>query len=317
MSNERKPISKKVRFEVFKRDLFTCQYCGRSAPEVILNADHIKPVFTGGKTEIMNLITSCFDCNSGKGKRELSDQTVLIKQKKQVEELEERRQQIEMMMEWHGAIRKERESGSDYIIEYLNDLSPSELEEKDILTINKLLKKYSFKEVLYAIDNSVDYYKSKTKKNFAEEKAEVNRWNPKYIKELIEKKQSGPLAYHEEERLREFLDAKLFSEEAKEEDYFRDKFLSLFLKKLPGVLKIQKREKEDKEYPFIKEIYWKNKKEMQDFYFTWSIVEKYYKIFRAAGVSQKRCVQFMTDKSLKDVTIFKSRMEAAVESLEQ
>jgi len=33
---ERKTISKKIRFEVFKRDSFTCQYCGKSAPEIIL-----------------------------------------------------------------------------------------------------------------------------------------------------------------------------------------------------------------------------------------------------------------------------------------
>jgi len=28
MATERKPISKRVRFEVFKRDLFRCAYCG-------------------------------------------------------------------------------------------------------------------------------------------------------------------------------------------------------------------------------------------------------------------------------------------------
>jgi 5-methylcytosine-specific restriction endonuclease McrA len=29
----RKALSKKLRFEVFKRDNFTCQYCGRAAPD--------------------------------------------------------------------------------------------------------------------------------------------------------------------------------------------------------------------------------------------------------------------------------------------
>lgn len=28
---KRKSLSKKIRFEVFKRDSFTCQYCGRKA----------------------------------------------------------------------------------------------------------------------------------------------------------------------------------------------------------------------------------------------------------------------------------------------
>lgn len=44
---ERKTISKKTRFEVFKRDSFTCQYCGRTAPDVILEIDHINPVNNG------------------------------------------------------------------------------------------------------------------------------------------------------------------------------------------------------------------------------------------------------------------------------
>ncbi len=71
MKNKRKGLSKKLRFEVFKRDGFTCQYCGRSAPDVILEVDHIKSVKNGGDNDIMNLITSCFDCNRGKGKRKL------------------------------------------------------------------------------------------------------------------------------------------------------------------------------------------------------------------------------------------------------
>ena len=37
---ERKPLSKKIRFEVFKRDAFTCQYCGQMAPDVLLEVDH-------------------------------------------------------------------------------------------------------------------------------------------------------------------------------------------------------------------------------------------------------------------------------------
>jgi hypothetical protein len=34
---QRKPISKSVRFEVFKRDNFACQYCGASAPKAYLD----------------------------------------------------------------------------------------------------------------------------------------------------------------------------------------------------------------------------------------------------------------------------------------
>ena len=56
--SKRKTIPKTVRFEVFKRDKFTCQYCGQMAPDVILEIDHIKPVAEGGENDILNLITA-------------------------------------------------------------------------------------------------------------------------------------------------------------------------------------------------------------------------------------------------------------------
>jgi 5-methylcytosine-specific restriction endonuclease McrA len=68
----RKAISKTLRFEIFKRDSFTCQYCGERPPNVALEVDHIVAVAMGGKTEAGNLVTACKDCNRGKGKRTLT-----------------------------------------------------------------------------------------------------------------------------------------------------------------------------------------------------------------------------------------------------
>lgn len=59
-------ISKRTRFEVFKRDKFTCQYCGRTPPQVILHVDHIAPISRDGPDDPLNLLTSCADCNLGK-----------------------------------------------------------------------------------------------------------------------------------------------------------------------------------------------------------------------------------------------------------
>ncbi len=88
---KREGISKKTRFEVFKRDKFTCQYCGKKAPDVVLHIDHIKPVAAGGKSDILNLVTACLDCNSGKGARILTDNAVLDAQRAQIEAVKERR----------------------------------------------------------------------------------------------------------------------------------------------------------------------------------------------------------------------------------
>ncbi|HBA72308.1 MAG TPA: hypothetical protein DCZ63_09015 [Geobacter sp.] len=76
----RKAISEKVRFGVLSRDSFTCQYCGRSAPEVVLHVDHIKPFSKGGTNYTTNLITSCESCNRGKGDREMRDKSIVVKQ---------------------------------------------------------------------------------------------------------------------------------------------------------------------------------------------------------------------------------------------
>jgi len=70
---EQKTISKSLRFDTFKRDAFTCQYCGQRPPDVVLELDHIHPVSKGGDNDEMNLVTSCFDCNRGKRDKVLKD----------------------------------------------------------------------------------------------------------------------------------------------------------------------------------------------------------------------------------------------------
>ena len=56
-----------TRFNVLKRDKFTCQYCGRKAPEVELQVDHVIPIEEGGTKGPENLVTACRECNWGKG----------------------------------------------------------------------------------------------------------------------------------------------------------------------------------------------------------------------------------------------------------
>lgn len=54
------------RFKILLRDNFTCQYCGRSSPEVVLEIDHVIPRAKGGTEGYDNLVTACRDCNKGK-----------------------------------------------------------------------------------------------------------------------------------------------------------------------------------------------------------------------------------------------------------
>jgi hypothetical protein len=94
-------ITKKIRFEVFKRDGFTCQYCGNHPPEIILEVDHIHPVSKGGSDDINNLIASCFDCNRGKTNIELKKIPNSLSENKEI--LEEKEQQY---LEYNKLLKK-------------------------------------------------------------------------------------------------------------------------------------------------------------------------------------------------------------------
>lgn len=59
-------VSKRLRFEIFRRDNHACRYCGAIAPEAKLTVDHVTPTALGGGDEPSNLVTACSDCNSGK-----------------------------------------------------------------------------------------------------------------------------------------------------------------------------------------------------------------------------------------------------------
>ena len=99
---KRKQLSKKLRFEVFKRDGFVCQYCGSVPPNALLQVDHIAPVALGGENHIDNLITSCQPCNIGKGATSLSSIPQSMKEK--TKEIQERESQIiayNSIIIWH------------------------------------------------------------------------------------------------------------------------------------------------------------------------------------------------------------------------
>lgn len=60
------PIPSELRWQVFRRDSFTCKGCGLQAH---LEADHVIPESKGGPTTLENLQTLCRDCNRRKGDR--------------------------------------------------------------------------------------------------------------------------------------------------------------------------------------------------------------------------------------------------------
>lgn len=157
---KRKGLSKKIRFEVFKRDRFRCQYCGGEAPDVVLQIDHIHPVVDGGTDEIENLLTACVGCNSGKGKRLLSDDTAVKKSRDQLEESQNRREQIEMMLEWKLEIVNMRDQEALVLAERWERALGKDrcLNAIGLRELRRLLTRFDFVEIAEAMDISMSQY---------------------------------------------------------------------------------------------------------------------------------------------------------------
>lgn len=173
----RKAIGPRLRFEVFKRDKFTCQYCGSKAPDVVLQCDHISSVAGGGTNDILNLITSCSTCNGGKGAIPLSNGEALARQIDQLAELEERRQQIEMLVQWRDelqAIRVDTVEQLSARIAERGEFLPNESGKADI---RRWLKKYPLADLLKAVDEAFDTYAE-----YANDSVTAESWNRAFAK---------------------------------------------------------------------------------------------------------------------------------------
>jgi len=160
MSDQPKRInlSKKIRFEVFKRDSFTCQYCGRKAPDTTLQCDHIEPVSKGGTNDILNLITSCHECNIGKSNRRLSDNTVVEKQHQQLAALQERKEQMEMMFKWQADLLNIEESYINGLASFWENLVPGwSVSDAGREELRKLYCKFTAGEIMEGMKVAVQY----------------------------------------------------------------------------------------------------------------------------------------------------------------
>jgi DnaD/phage-associated family protein len=106
-------ISKSLRFDVFQRDHHTCQYCGRTPPDVVLVVDHIIPISQNGTDDFDNLITSCEECNAGKSNKLIQNFTGGYSKEEWREQLRKKRSEIlrvrrerieEVMLHWQEVL---------------------------------------------------------------------------------------------------------------------------------------------------------------------------------------------------------------------
>ncbi len=58
------------RMNIFLRDNFCCQYCGKQFSSNELTFDHVIPRASGGKTDYSNIVSACVACNTRKGSKQ-------------------------------------------------------------------------------------------------------------------------------------------------------------------------------------------------------------------------------------------------------
>lgn len=155
--SKRRGLSKRVRFEVFKRDLFTCQYCGATPPGAVLEVDHIEPVAEGGSDEEGNLVTACWDCNRGKAARLLSVAP------ESLSERAERIAEAEAQLAGYRAVMREQQ----------------ERKEADVWEVVEVL--FSATETTHARFGSVQRFLERLPLEAVLEAARITRQNASYL----------------------------------------------------------------------------------------------------------------------------------------
>ena len=199
---KRKPISPKLRFEVFKRDNHKCQYCGATPRDegVVLEVDHIVPVYEGGDNSFENLITSCKQCNIGKGKRKITDKNYISLKEKELKETDEKREQLKAYLKSRLDKTEEIKPLMDYINHIIEINTGFKFTVADPM-VNKFLnlyKKLDMQEFVGVIEDTDFSDIPFLQKGIAEEKRKAEHNAGSFItniennlKKFIKKKKQG------------------------------------------------------------------------------------------------------------------------------
>lgn len=159
--NERIGMSKKLRFDVFKRDLFACQYCGATPSEtVVLEVDHIHPVAGGGTNDIDNLVTACFACNRGKGAALLTSVPMGLAEK--AEQTMEREAQLRGFYDVLEGVKQRKDEELWSIADiYMERYGDDDILRSRLASIRSFLGRLNYYEVQEAMEIATNKFSSK------------------------------------------------------------------------------------------------------------------------------------------------------------
>ena len=147
-------LSPSLRRIILERDEFTCTECGQQVPKVLLYIDKIlspetEDAFAGQPEEdkYTCLCESCYKQAHGHLQFKAATRTA------------ERRQQLEMMVEWRRENRCLASDANAYLIDYINGkIEPYSLTKQGAQNVRKAIRKSNFTTALDAIDETFDHY---------------------------------------------------------------------------------------------------------------------------------------------------------------
>lgn len=200
-------IDSKLRFEIFKKDLFTCQYCGRSAPEVELQVEHIIAKANGGTDDIDNLMTSCSQCNYAKNANPISDKlyttNLFEKHIKDISDIKKRKAQFELITLYKKELAELESMEVKEILSLIPEDTTNQYSQH-AFRIKNLIKKYGFNIVYDATERCVnklfdtdtkillawrvDFYLPIMCKILVDKDIDINSFEIKYLIEVIKEK---------------------------------------------------------------------------------------------------------------------------------
>ncbi|MEJ2545405.1 MAG: hypothetical protein P8Y99_15155 [Calditrichaceae bacterium] len=151
------PEYKRIKFEIFEKDSFRCQFCGAGAPIAALRLRRIQEAEK--QDEWLNtafLSTSCTTCEkkrAGVNAKDLADGFISI------DELEERLQQLKMLINWRKGMLRIRKQQLENLVTYWEKKVPgfqiSNEQKKHLLSY---MTKYAGEEIRDAMNMAADKF---------------------------------------------------------------------------------------------------------------------------------------------------------------
>jgi len=151
-------ISKRLRFEVLKRDNFQCAYCGARAPDVALEVDHILARANGGTDEFLNLVTACWPCNRGKSSVPLDENHALERQVSEIERIEEQAATLDQLRQRKAEADELLDLQVDAIDDAIHGHTECSLTESGRKTVRRWLSTDSVEALMTAVDAAAETY---------------------------------------------------------------------------------------------------------------------------------------------------------------